>query len=156
MAAGSGRANGVTVGDDPRITRLGAVLRHYKLDELPQLVNVLRGDMSLVGPRPEVPSYVERYTPAQRRVLSVRPGLTDPASLAFHDEAGLLATYPDPVWTYRETVLPRKIGLSLEYLSRRTIATDVAVLARTALLLLSSRRRAASPPPVQGDGASGP
>ena len=126
----------LTVGADPRITRVGAVLRRYKLDELPQFANVLRGDMSLVGPRPEVPEYVARYTEEQRRVFAERPGITDPASLAYHDEASLLAEFDDPERAYREQVLPRKLAISLDYLARRTIASDLCVIAETALRMV--------------------
>jgi lipopolysaccharide/colanic/teichoic acid biosynthesis glycosyltransferase len=121
----------ITSGGDPRITRLGAWLRRTKLDELPQLWNVLRGDMSLVGPRPEVPHYVALYTAAQRAVLRVRPGLTDPASLAWADEAATLATFPEPHRAYADAVLPRKLALSLAYLERRTVWSDLAVVMRT-------------------------
>jgi lipopolysaccharide/colanic/teichoic acid biosynthesis glycosyltransferase len=122
----------ITTGADPRITPLGAWLRRVKLDELPQLWNVLRGDMSLVGPRPEVPHYVARYTAAQRAVLQVRPGLTDPASLAWANEAATLATFADPHRAYVEVVLPRKLALSLAYLERRTVWSDLAIVTRTA------------------------
>jgi lipopolysaccharide/colanic/teichoic acid biosynthesis glycosyltransferase len=121
----------ITAGDDPRITGVGAVLRRWKLDELPQLVNVLRGDMSLVGPRPEVPRYVARYSERQRAVLRVRPGITDPASLAYVDEAAVLARFDDVERAYVERVLPEKLALSLDYLDHRTLGTDLGVLART-------------------------
>lgn len=122
----------ITAGADPRITSLGAHLRRTKLDELPQLWNVVRGDMSLVGPRPEVPRYVARYTPAQRAALRARPGLTDPASLAWADEAGMLARFDDPERAYAELVLPGKLAVSLAYLEQRTVWTDLAIVARTA------------------------
>jgi len=122
----------ITAGEDPRITPLGARLRRVKLDELPQLWNVLCGDMSLVGPRPEVPHYVARYTPAQRAVLRARPGLTDPASLAWADEAATLATFADPHRAYAEVVLPQKLALSLAYLDGRTVWSDLGVVTRTA------------------------
>ena len=121
----------ITAGADARITPLGARLRRAKLDELPQLWNVLRGDMSLVGPRPELPEYVARYTPAERAVLRTRPGLTDPASLAWADEAAMLATFADPHRAYAQVVLPRKLALSLAYLERRTVWSDLAVMTRT-------------------------
>jgi lipopolysaccharide/colanic/teichoic acid biosynthesis glycosyltransferase len=121
----------ITSGGDPRITRLGAWLRRAKLDELPQLWNVLRGDMSLVGPRPEVPHYVALYTAAQRAVLRARPGLTDPASLAWADEAARLATFAEPDRAYADVVLPQKLALSLTYLARRTVWSDLAVVMRT-------------------------
>jgi lipopolysaccharide/colanic/teichoic acid biosynthesis glycosyltransferase len=121
----------ITSGGDPRITRLGAWLRRTKFDELPQLWNVVRGDMSLVGPRPEVPHYVALYTAAQRAVLLVRPGLTDPASLAWADEAATLATFADPHRAYADVVMPQKLELSLTYLERRTVWSDLAVVMRT-------------------------
>ena len=139
----SGRARAITVGADPRITKVGAVLRRYKLDELPQFWNVLCGDMSLVGPRPEVPRYVACYTPEQREVLAVRPGITDPASLAYSDESTLLATFADPERAYVEEIMPRKLALSREYLRRRTLVSDLAVLAWTVT-------RLAGPPEHRG------
>jgi lipopolysaccharide/colanic/teichoic acid biosynthesis glycosyltransferase len=131
VADAPARGGALTTPGDPRVTRLGAVLRRWKLDELPQLANVLRGDMSLVGPRPEVPRYVAGYTPRQRGVLRVRPGVTDPASLAYVDEAAVLARFDDCERAYVEVVLPAKLALSLEYLDRRTLRSDLGVLART-------------------------
>ena len=126
----------LTVGDDPRITRAGRFLRRTRLDELPQFIDVLQGTMSLVGPRPEVPRYVARYPPALRdRVLAVRPGLTDPASMAFIDEAALLAAAADPEREYVERILPAKLQRAAEYAETASLATDLAVLARTALAL---------------------
>jgi lipopolysaccharide/colanic/teichoic acid biosynthesis glycosyltransferase len=121
----------LTIGADPRITRVGATLRRLKLDELPQLINVLRGDMSLVGPPPEVPRYVTRYDERQRAVLRVRPGITDPASIAFRDENALLARSADPEATYLEVVMPKKLEMNLAYLERRTVLSDVGVIMRT-------------------------
>jgi len=138
------RGPALTVGGDPRITPLGRVLRRWKIDELPQLANVVRGDMSLVGPRPEVPCYVAGYTAAQRRVLRVRPGITDPASLSYVDESQLLARFDDPERGYVDVVLPRKLALSLAYLEHRTLRSDLALLARTALRLLHRRSAAAT------------
>ncbi len=132
----------VTVCGDPRVTRLGHFLRRAKLDELPQLWNVLVGDMSLVGPRPEVPRYVALYDATQRRVLDWRPGITDPASLAFIDEERVLASHADPERAYREEVMPQKLRINLEYQQRATTATDLTVLART-LNCLARRRSAA-------------
>lgn len=122
----------LTVGEDPRITRSGRVLRQTKLDELPQLWDVLRGAMSLVGPRPELPRYVAVY-PAELRaqVLAVRPGITDPASLAFSHEAELLAAARDPEREYREVVLPAKLRLSADYAARATLATDLRLIVAT-------------------------
>jgi lipopolysaccharide/colanic/teichoic acid biosynthesis glycosyltransferase len=122
----------ITSGGDPRITRFGAWLRRAKLDELPQLWNVLRGDMSLVGPRPELPAYVARYTAAQRAVLRARPGLTDPASLAWANEAATLGRFAEPDRAYVEVVVPSKIALSLTYLERRTVWSDLVIVTRTA------------------------
>ncbi|WP_088278866.1 sugar transferase [Ideonella sp. A 288] len=127
----------VTVGADPRITRAGRVLRHWRLDELPQFLDVLAGDMSLVGPRPEVPRYVAHYPEdLKARVLSVRPGLTDPAALAYIDEATLLAGAADPEAVYVREILPRKLAAQVAYADRATLATDVAVLWRTLRVLL--------------------
>lgn len=122
----------ITVGADPRITRVGRLLRASKLDELPQLWDVLRGAMSLVGPRPELPRYVEFYPAEMReRVLSVRPGVTDPASLAFSHEAELLAAAADPEREYREVILPAKLRLSADYAASASLATDVGLILRT-------------------------
>jgi lipopolysaccharide/colanic/teichoic acid biosynthesis glycosyltransferase len=126
----------LTVGRDPRITRTGGFLRRHKLDELPQLINVLRGEMSLVGPRPEVPRYVALYDAAQREILALRPGITSPASIAFHHESELLAEQSNPEQFYRTDVLPAKIGLDLDYARRATVWSDCAILARTFLRIL--------------------
>lgn len=128
-----------TPAEDPRVTREGRLLRRYKLDELPQLVNVLAGDMSLVGPRPEVPQYVALYTPEERHILSVRPGLTDFASLWNIDEGALLAGSPDPERTYLEEIRPTKLRLQLEYVRRQSTETDLAILWATACAVLSRR-----------------
>jgi lipopolysaccharide/colanic/teichoic acid biosynthesis glycosyltransferase len=122
----------ITVGADPRITRAGAWLRATKFDELPQLWDVLRGAMSLVGPRPELPHYVTLY-PADLRdkVLAVRPGITDPASLAFSHEAELLAAASDPEREYREVILPAKLRLSADYAAGAGLATDLRLILRT-------------------------
>lgn len=122
----------ITVGDDARVTRSGRWLRRTHIDELPQLVDVLAGSMSLVGPRPEVPRYVALYPPALReRALAVRPGITDPSSLDFVDEAGLLARAADPEREYVEVILPRKVKQAADYAERATLASDVVVIART-------------------------
>jgi lipopolysaccharide/colanic/teichoic acid biosynthesis glycosyltransferase len=132
VADAPGRGLQITAGRDPRITRAGAFLRRTKLDELPQLVNVLSGDMSLVGPRPEVPRYVALYPPATRaRVLSVRPGLTDEAAIEYADEAALLAASADPEKTYVEDILPRKLALYEEYVDTRSFAGDLGLIFRT-------------------------
>ncbi|MDR7271888.1 lipopolysaccharide/colanic/teichoic acid biosynthesis glycosyltransferase [Pelomonas saccharophila] len=127
----------ITVGADPRITRPGHFLRRTKLDELPQLWDVLRGAMSLVGPRPELPHYVDLY-PAdlRQRVLAVRPGITDPASLAFSHEAELLAAAADPEREYREVVLPAKLRLSAEYAAGARFSTDLKLILATLMRVL--------------------
>lgn len=123
---------------DPRVTRFGFFLRKYKLDELPQLINVLIGHMSLVGPRPEVPHFVALYTPAQRRALEVRPGITDYASLRFFHESELLAQSGDPQRTYIEEVMPAKLALNLEYIDRRSFWEDLRVIGMTVRRIFSS------------------
>lgn len=124
----------VTLGtQDPRITPLGRVLRAYKLDELPQLWNVLIGDMSIVGPRPEVQTYVDLYTEEMRQVLSVRPGLTDPASIAGFDEGARLQASDDPQAYYREVIMPEKVALQLAYVREATFGSDIRIIARTLL-----------------------
>lgn len=129
------RGAGITTRDDVRITRAGRALRRYKLDELPQLWNVLRGDMSLVGPRPEDPRYVQHYTPAQRAVLRVRPGMTGAAALAFRHEEQML---DGAAWEekYVCEIMPAKLELELAYLERRTFWSDLEILSRTALAIL--------------------
>ena len=121
----------LTVGRDPRITKVGHFLRKSKLDELPQLINVLRGEMSLVGPRPEVPHYVALYTPAQRHVLEVLPGITDPASIRYRDENDLLAKAENPEKMYIEEIMPDKIQLNLDYAARANVLTDIGVIIKT-------------------------
>lgn len=122
----------ITIGDkDPRITRPGRFIRRTKLDELPQLWNVLTGEMSIVGPRPEVPRYVDMYTPAQREVLKVRPGLTDPASIEAFDEPALLAAASDPERCYVEEIMPRKIEAQLAYARQANFRTDIGVILNT-------------------------
>lgn len=122
----------VTPTNDPRITRVGAVLRRTKVDELPQLLDVLVGHMSLVGPRPEVPQYVAMWPEPERSlILSVRPGITDPASIAFRNEADELAAAEDPEAYYVESLLPRKIMMYSEYVRTRSFFRDVAIIART-------------------------
>ena len=134
------RGPALTVGDDARITRVGRFLRRSKLDELPQLIDVLCGDMSLVGPRPEVPRYVAHYPPALRdKVLALRPGITDPVSLAHLDEAAELAAAADPEREYIEVILPRKLQAAAEYASRATLWSDLCVVASTLRLLVGGR-----------------
>jgi len=127
----------VTAGGDPRITSVGRFLRRTKIDELPQLLNVLKGEMSLVGPRPEHPDYVARYTPEQRRVLTVRPGITGPAALAFVDEEEQLRG-ADPEAAYLADVTPQKLAVDLEYVDSASVGGDLRILGRT--LLVVARR----------------
>lgn len=129
----------VTASGDTRITRVGRRLRKAKIDELPQLWNVLKGDMSLVGPRPEVPQYVALYTPEQRRVLDLRPGITDPASLAFHDEEERLANAADPLQYYRDVLLPEKLRLAIDYANNANLWLDLRLLIGTVRRLVWSR-----------------
>jgi lipopolysaccharide/colanic/teichoic acid biosynthesis glycosyltransferase len=131
MRAGSMGA-GITSRGDPRVTRVGAFLRKYKLDELPQLWNVVAGHMNLIGPRPEVPAYVNPDDRLWRTVLSQRPGLTDLSSLVYRNEEELLAESVDPDRTYREEILPRKLALSAQYLQTRGFASDCRLLLLTA------------------------
>jgi lipopolysaccharide/colanic/teichoic acid biosynthesis glycosyltransferase len=125
----------LTAAGDPRVTPLGRFLRRAKLDELPQLVNVLLGDMSLVGPRPEVPRYVAAYTPEDHALFAVRPGITDPASIEFRDEESTLAHYEDPERAYLEIVLPYKLALGRAYLKEQSFFGDLTLLVRTLAVL---------------------
>jgi lipopolysaccharide/colanic/teichoic acid biosynthesis glycosyltransferase len=121
----------LTVGKDARVTQVGAWLRRLKLDELPQLFNVLAGDMTLVGPRPEVPRYVASYGLEQRRVLELVPGVTDEASIRYLDESVLLASAADPEQVYVNEIIPEKIRLNLAYAARATVWTDLCVILAT-------------------------
>lgn len=128
----------LTAGADPRITRSGRILRKYKLDELPQLIDVLMGEMSLVGPRPEVPHFVEYYTDDDRRaVLSVPPGITDCAAIRFKDEEALLAGAQDPEHMYVTKILPIKIGYYREYIADRSLWGDIRIILSTVAALVS-------------------
>ena len=126
------RGPGLTIGNDARITSSGEFLRRTKLDELPQLINVLKGEMSIVGPRPELPRYVRFYPPDVReRVLSVRPGITDEASIEFADESELLSRASDPDVEYVREILPRKLRLATEYIKTPTLLGDLRIILRT-------------------------
>lgn len=129
-----------TPDDDPRITRVGRVLRKYKLDELPQLLNVLKGEMSFVGPRPEVQHYVNMYTEKEKIILSLRPGITDWASLWNPDEGAILAGSPDPEKTYLEEIRPEKLRLQLEYVSKRSFSTDMTIILQTLNAVVFKRK----------------
>jgi lipopolysaccharide/colanic/teichoic acid biosynthesis glycosyltransferase len=130
----------VTSDGDPRVTRLGRWLRKSKLDELPQLVNVWLGDMSLIGPRPEVPKYVERYDVEDRLVLAVRPGISDPASIQFRDEESVLLRYPDRERGYVEEVMPRKLALARAYVRQQSFFGDLYLLMQTFAVVLRRPR----------------
>ena len=121
----------ITVGKDSRITPLGELLRKTKVDELPQLFNVLAGDMSLVGPRPEVPRYVSLYSQEDKRVLELMPGITDPASIKYRQESEILAESPDPERTYIEVIMPEKIEINLAYALKATVFSDLRVVLET-------------------------
>lgn len=132
------QGSGVTALHDARITRAGRWLRRYRVDELPQLIDVLQGHMSLVGPRPELPRFVAQYPQGLRdQVLSVRPGITDPASLEFLDEASVIDGAADPERTYVEQILPLKLQRQAAYAQRATLLSDVMVLGRTLRVLLA-------------------
>lgn len=131
MKIGSDKYSQITVGKDSRITKVGDFLRRYKLDEIPQLINVLLGDMSLVGPRPEVPKYVVLYTEEQREILKVRAGITDYASIEFSNENDILANEVDPEKAYIEKIMPKKIELNKKYLSEISVITDIKIILLT-------------------------
>jgi lipopolysaccharide/colanic/teichoic acid biosynthesis glycosyltransferase len=131
-----------TAADDPRLTRVGHSIRKYKLDEIPQLINVVLGEMSLVGPRPEIQHYVDMYSPEERQLLSVRPGITDWASIRYRNEGEILLGASDPEAAYMEKIRPGKIRLGLEYVQRQSLLTDIKILAQTARAIFV---------PVRGD-----
>lgn len=121
----------ITVGNDSRITKIGAFIRKYKLDELPQLINVVKGDMSLVGPRPEVPRYVKLYNDEQKKVLKVKPGITDLASIRYRDENELLGGAENPDEFYINTIMPDKLALNLEYINNNNVFIDIYIILKT-------------------------
>jgi lipopolysaccharide/colanic/teichoic acid biosynthesis glycosyltransferase len=136
MVVGADRLGGPsTANGDPRVTRVGRILRKYKADELPQLINVLTGDMSLVGPRPEVPQYVAMFTQQELQILEVKPGITDLATLWNSDEGAVLAGADDPERMYLEVIRPRKIQLQLEYVRSRSFASDLRILWQTLMVV---------------------
>ncbi len=131
MKVGSDKYSQITIGKDDRITKVGVFLRKYKLDEIPQLINVFVGDMSLVGPRPEVPKYVNMYTEEQKEILKVRAGITDYASIEFSNENDILANEADPEKVYIEKIMPKKIELNKKYLSEISVMTDIKIILLT-------------------------
>lgn len=129
-----------TASDDPRLLRCAETIRKYKIDELPNLVNVLKGDMSIVGPRPEVKFYTDMYSPEERRILSVRPGMTDWASIRFRNEGEILKGAVDPEQAYMEKIRPEKIRLGLEYVRSRSLTTDLRIIFETVGAVFQNRR----------------
>jgi lipopolysaccharide/colanic/teichoic acid biosynthesis glycosyltransferase len=125
-----------TADDDPRITKVGKFIRKFKLDELPQLINVLKGEMSIVGPRPEVQMYVDMFIEEEKPILSVRPGITDWASIWNPDEGAILAGSPDPEKTYMEKIRPEKIRLQLKYVREQTFWNDLKIIAQTIVAII--------------------
>ena len=140
MRVGSDKGSLVTIGGhDPRVTRSGYFIRKFKFDELPQLINVFLGDMSLVGPRPEVRHYVDYWTPEQMHVLDVRPGITDPASIKFRNENELMEQAEDPEKYYIEVIMQEKIKLYLEYVERHSFLYDIGLIFKTFWVIVKER-----------------
>ena len=140
MRVGADKGSLVTIGGrDPRITRSGYFIRKFKFDELPQLINVFVGDMSLVGPRPEVRHYVDYWTPEQMHVLDVRPGITDPASIKFRNENELMELAEDPEKYYIEVIMQEKLKLYLEYVQKRSFWGDIGIIFRTFWVIVKER-----------------
>ena len=138
MATNADKGSLLTVGGrDSRITRVGYFIRKYKIDELPQLINVLIGDMSLVGPRPEVRRYVDMYNEEQRKVLTVKPGITDYASIEYSNENELLGKSENPEQTYINEIMPAKLNLNLKYIAEQGMKTDVKIILRTIKKIVS-------------------
>jgi lipopolysaccharide/colanic/teichoic acid biosynthesis glycosyltransferase len=131
----------ITIGSrDPRITRVGFYIRRYKLDEFPQFINVIRGEMSIVGPRPEVKEYVDLYSEEQRKILAVKPGITDYASLTYFHENEILAKSENPQQTYIQEVMPEKIKLNEKYLANPTLLQDISIIRKTVVKMFFSRK----------------
>lgn len=129
----------ITIGDkDPRVTPIGHILRKSKLDELPQLLNILIGDMSFVGPRPEVPYYVNMYNNEQKKVLNVRPGITDPASILYRNESELLRNCDNPEETYIKTIMPDKLKINLEYIQKSSFFYDLKLIFQTFIVVIKN------------------
>ena len=133
------RGGPITVRNDPRVTRVGRFLRKTKFDELPQLINVLKGEMSLVGPRPEVPQYVKLFRQDYEEIAKVRPGITDLASIKYRDEAAILAEYRNPEEAYRQEILPEKISLAKEYIRRSSFLFDLVLIFKTLRRVIDSQ-----------------
>ncbi|NOQ71254.1 MAG: sugar transferase [Crocinitomix sp.] len=131
MRPNSDQAGQITIGNDSRVTRVGRFIRRFKIDEVPQLINILKGDMSVVGPRPEVPKYVQLYSQEQLKVLTVLPGLTDYASIEYLDEQKILGAAADPDKAYIEEVMPAKLKLNLNYIADRGFWLDIKLIFKT-------------------------
>jgi lipopolysaccharide/colanic/teichoic acid biosynthesis glycosyltransferase len=131
MRPNSDKSGQLTIGNDNRVTRVGRFIRRYKLDELPQLFNIIKGEMSVVGPRPEVPKYVDLYTKEQKKVLQALPGLTDYASLEYLNEQEVLGAADDPEYTYIHEVMPAKLSLNLKYIAEKNLWVDIKLIFRT-------------------------
>ncbi len=136
MRPNADKAGQLTVGNDNRVTKVGRFIRKYKLDELPQLINILKGEMSVVGPRPEVPKYVNLYSDEQLKVLTVLPGLTDFASIEYLDEQKVLGASNDPEKLYIEEVMPSKLSLNLKYINEKSFLLDIKLIFRTLLKIV--------------------
>jgi lipopolysaccharide/colanic/teichoic acid biosynthesis glycosyltransferase len=142
MHVNSDRLQAITVGSrDPRITRVGYYVRKFKLDELPQLINVATGEMSLVGPRPELRKFTDHYDNEQKGVLQVRPGITDPASIRFRNENELLEGKADPIGYYEKEILPVKLAMNLEYIRTQSFWGDVGIIFKTVFSVVLPQRR---------------
>jgi len=133
------KGGALTASGDPRVTRIGKILRQMKIDELPQLINILRGDMSLVGPRPEVRKYVDLFRKNYETILAVRPGITDPASLKYRDESAILARSENPEQEYIQRILPDKLRLGEEYVRQSSLVLDLVVIFKTILAVIPGR-----------------
>lgn len=131
MKSGADKTGQLTIGNDARVTKIGKFIRKTKLDEIPQLINIIKGDMSVVGPRPEVPKYVAMYSPEQKKVLTIRPGLTDYASLEYFDEQKILGQSSDPENAYITEVMPKKIAMSLNYIQNSSFLVDLKLILQT-------------------------
>jgi len=131
MRTGADKEGQITIGNDKRVTRSGKFIRKFKIDEFPQLINIIAGDMSVVGPRPEVPKYVKMYSDEQKKVLSVRPGLSDFATIEYINEQEQLGKSPDPEKLYINTIMPEKLALNLKYIQSRSFSTDLKIILKT-------------------------
>lgn len=136
MAKGADKGSQITIGNDARVTKVGRFIRKYKIDELPQLINILKGEMSVVGPRPEVKKYVDLYTDEQLKVLTVLPGLSDYASIEYFDEQKILGQAKNPDQEYINVVMPAKLDLNLKYIKEKSLKTDFKIIFRTVMKII--------------------